>query len=162
MKNLVLLFTSLLMLGSCDNKSFQDGEAELLSLHQQQREAHFSEDAQSLVDQLAENFLSVNHGRIDSLNRANDVEGFEHYFRVVEFKKWDDINPPVVRFSDDGSMAYMVVDKNVVVESTDSAGNKNEETTHFAWVAIFKKQESGWKIECVASTNEPREVKQSR
>jgi ADP-ribosylglycohydrolase len=147
------------LLFSCLNKVVDD-EAQLMALHRQQREAHFSKNASAIVNQLADNFLSVSHCRIDSLNRENDTKGFERYFHSVDFRKWDDLNPPAIRFSDDRTMAYMVVDKIVELEALDSAGNKIVESTHFAWVAICKKQESGdWKIECVASTNEPSAIK---
>jgi hypothetical protein len=144
---------------SCVSAPTND-EEQLLALHRQQREAHFSKNAVMLVDQLADNFISVNRGKIDSLHRENDIKGFESYFHSVDFRKWDDRNEPVIRFSDDKTMAYMIVDKIVELEALDSAGNKTVESTHFAWVAICRKQNDGnWKIECVASTNENAETK---
>jgi len=114
-----------------------------------------------MVEGFADNFLSVNRGRIDSLtSREAHVLRFQKYFDAVEFKKWDDVAPPAIRFSDDHSLAYMTVDKLVVSETTDSLGNPIEASTHFAWIAIFRKQQNGdWKIEGVASTNEPEMVR---
>jgi fructose-1,6-bisphosphatase len=159
MKTITVVMICGAALFSCSG-NVSDDEAELMALHRQQREAHFSKNASALVDQLTDNFLTVNQGRIDSLHRENDIKGFERYFQSVDFRKWDDLHPPVIRFSDDKTMAYMIVDKIVELEALDSAGNRIVESTHFAWVTICKKQKGGeWKIECVASTNEPSSTK---
>jgi hypothetical protein len=63
-----------------------------------------------------------------------------------------------VRFSTDHSLAYTVVDKTVIWERKDSTGVSREETAHFAWTAIYRKDEDNiWKLECITSTNEQRE-----
>lgn len=132
-----------------------------MKLHEQSREFHFTKNAQAMVDGFADNFISVNRGKIDSvLSREEEASRFQRYFNAVEFKKWDDVHPPIIRFSDDHSLAYMTIDKLVVLETKDTLGNHFEETTHFAWISIFRKQPNGdWKLECVASTNEPEIVK---
>jgi hypothetical protein len=155
----VLLF---LLTISCTRNTLTEGDlALLLELHQQQRVAHVSKNAKMMVDQFAEDFISVNHGKIDSVYvRAEDSLRLQTYFDNVNFKSWDDATPPKVRFSRDRSMAYMIVDKLVILETSDSTGKKVEETTRFAWVAIFRKQDSGsWKIECVVSTNRAEETR---
>ena len=54
-------------------------------------------------------------------------------------------------------MAYTVVEKEVVVKYKNEESQEILETTIFAWVAIYKKYGSEWKIDCVASTNEASE-----
>jgi hypothetical protein len=49
-------------------------------------------------------------------------------------------------------MAYTVVHKNVVVTTMDEQGQSQNDSTEFAWVAIYRQYPDGWKIECVAST----------
>ena len=124
-----------------------DDLAKLLQIHEDARDAP--------------EMISVNHGKIHkTTSPEKDMEGFQSYFNSVEFKKWDDVKSPEVRFSDDHTLAYMVVDKLVVLEAKDSVGKPFEETTHYAWVSIYRKQNTGdWKLECIASTNEPEVVK---
>lgn len=159
MKKLVALCVAMWMI-SCSSPSADDKE-ELMRLHNTQREAHFSGKAQVMVDLFTDNFISINHGKTDTvLSREEDRGRFQQYFDAVKFVKWDDITPPTIRFSEDHTLAYMTIDKLVVLETKDSTGKAIEETTHYAWVSIFRKQKSGeWKIECVASTNEPETVK---
>lgn len=158
----IILATSLLLLTiRCTHPNVSADRAKLMKLHEQSREFHFTKDAQAMVDGFADNFISLNRGKIDSvLSREEEASRFQRYFNAVEFKKWDDVHPPIIRFSDDHSLAYMTIDKLVVLEAKDTLGNLFEETTHFAWISIFRKQSDGdWRLECVASTNEPEVVK---
>lgn len=138
-----------------------DDREKLLKIHEDARNAHFGKDAKAMIDQFAPEMISVNAGKIHkTTSPEKDIEGFQSYFNSVEFKKWDDIKPPELRFSDDHTLAYMVVDKLVVLDVKDSVGKPFEETTHYAWVSIYRKQDGGdWKLECIASTNEPEVVK---
>lgn len=159
MRVFFIISISLVMV-SCHQNSDSADRAKLMELHHKSREAHFSKNAKVLVEGFSENFLSVNRGKIDSLTtREEHTIRFQKYFDAVKFKKWDDLTPPTIRFSNDHSLAYMTVNKLVVLETKDTVGNLMEETTHFAWIAIFRKQNNGdWKVECVASTNEPELV----
>lgn len=151
-----------LLIFSCGNQqpSNEADQKKLLAIHEDSRKAHFGADAKAMVDQMTEDMISVNAGKIHRPDRERDIEGFQSYFNSVKFKKWDDVKPPEVRFSEDHSLAYMVVDKLVVLEAKDSVGKQFEETTHYAWVSIYRKQPDGnYKLECIASTNEPEVVK---
>ena len=132
----------------------------LLFLHKAQQDAHLGKHAKLFVDQFAENMISVNRGKILRLAKDSALKRFQAYFDKVEFKKWEDVSSPVIEFSADASMAYMVIDKLVVLTYKDEKNKPVEETTHFAWVSVFKKQaDSEWKIVCNVSTNEPEILK---
>jgi hypothetical protein len=137
----------------------QEDEAKMLRLHEQSREHHLRKDARAMFEQSTDDMLSVNAGRIHKVSKEKDAAGFQQYFDAVEFRKWDDVTPPVVRFSEDRSLAYVIVDKIVVLETNDTTGTRIEETTHYAWVSIYRKQNDGnYKMECIASTNQPEQV----
>jgi hypothetical protein len=149
---------------SCDTPEKSSHEADrkkLLKIHEDARTAHFEKNAKAMIDQFGKEMISVNAGKIHkTTSPEKDIEGFQSYFNSVEFKKWDDVKPPELRFSDDHSLAYMVVDKLVVLDAKDSVGKPFEESTRYAWVSIYRKQNDGnWKLECIASTNEPEVVK---
>jgi len=77
----------------------------------------------------------------------------------VEFVKWDDVTEPIVKFSDDGSVAYTIVDKIITITYKNEKDSLVEEETRFAWTTIYKKYDGEWKIDHVASTNKPSVVK---
>ena len=152
---------AVLLISACSptpDNPFAD-EQTLLELHEQSREAHFKKNPGLLVGQFSGDMISVNRGKVSLASREKATERFQQYFDAVEFKKWDDVKPPVVRFSKDRSIGYVIVDKMVVLETTDSLGKRIEESTHFAWVSIFRKDADGnYQLECIASTNEPEQV----
>ena len=130
----------------------------IMEIHNRQRDLHFNKDLDAL-SQITEGFISVNKGVIQTPSVEENRLKWKNYFDSVEFMKWDDIVPPIIRFSDDGTMAYTVVNKEIVVQYLDENKKRKEETTIFAWVAIYKKYSTGWQIDCIVSTNQPPVIK---
>ncbi|WP_165864997.1 hypothetical protein [Rufibacter latericius] len=159
MKKVTFLLLPLLAFSCAEKPSTEEDTAKLLQVYAQQRKAHFGKDAKAMFANSSPEMISVNAGKINVSSGSSDVEAFQNYFNSVDFKKWDDVKPPVIRFSEDHSLAYTVVDKLVVLTTKDSLGRNIEETTHYAWVSIYPKQKDGnWLLECIASTNEPEKV----
>ena len=130
----------------------------LLALHKAQEDAHLNEDVKQFVNQFANPMISIKHGKITTVSQDAALKRFQNYFDTVLIKSWKDITPPIIDFSEDATMAYMLVDKLIILTYEDGEGKNIEEKTHFAWGSIFKKQEDGeWKIVCSISTNEPKE-----
>lgn len=143
----------IIMLYSCGRDMDRQKDIELkkiLALHDLQREIHFEKQVSNFVNLLSEEHISVNRGKIAQPSIADHEERFTNYFNSVDFVKWDDVAPPIIRFSDDLSVAYTIVDKEVIVRSLDT---DLLDTSYFSWVAIYKKINGEWKIDCVGSTN---------
>lgn len=157
--SLLVMFSGVIICSCRGKPNLEKARQELLALHQEQQTAHLTENARMLIDQSADNAISINRGKISRLARVSSIRRFEKYFAGITHKKWEDVHPPEIYFSDDGSMAYVIVDKRVVITYPDEKGKMQEESTHFAWVNIYKKQADGqWKSVCIASTNEPSQV----
>ncbi|WP_347922332.1 nuclear transport factor 2 family protein [Pontimicrobium sp. SW4] len=153
-----LLSLVIIVCVSCNKQqpfSIEKETASILKLHHAQREYHFNKDSMAFANQLSKNFISVNRGEISKPTKDATIARYNSYFSSVEFVKWDDVSEPIIKFSDDGSMAYTIVDKIVTVTFKDSTENIIEEETHFSWTAIYKKYGDEWKIDHVASTNKP-------
>jgi hypothetical protein len=144
------------LLFSCSNTPKIDWEAqrqEILKLDAEAREYHFKKDAKTLVEGFSKDFLSINKGKIDRPTYENSYQRFDAYFNSVKFIKWDNNKEPIVRFSDDGSIAYVAVDKLVILEAKDESNKTVMDTAHFAWLSVFKKEHDKWFLDCIASTN---------
>lgn len=143
---------------SCQQKNTVDIaklEQEILEVHNLSRTYHVEKMVEEFVAQQSEKFMSVSNGNIAKPTKESVVKRFTNYFNNVEFEKWDDVNPPIIRFSNDYSMAYTLVDKEVILTYVNDENQKARESTKFAWVAIYTKQNGEWKVDCVASTNKP-------
>lgn len=152
--SVVFIFIVCLLISCNDTKrvDFELEMSKILELHHTQRDYHFNKDSIAFVNQLSDNFISVNHGEISHPQRQENISRFHSYFSSVKFKKWDDLNDPIIKFSDDGSMAYAIVDKIVSLTYETEEGEIIADSTHFAWTAIFKKYDGEWKIDNVTST----------
>jgi hypothetical protein len=154
-QNLTLaLFLSALILLSCNRKTDLNKEEKAIrDLLQQERKAHFDRNTDLFVAGFADSMTAVNKGKVTTLSREQNKKRVEPYFNSVEFIKWDDVTPPVIRFADDGSLAYAIVQKLVILTYPDSTGKAFYDTAHYAWASVYRKQEGEWKVECNISTN---------
>ncbi|WP_422361030.1 hypothetical protein [Reichenbachiella sp.] len=153
-----VLVITLLFSTSCEPQkkaSLEEEKEKILAMHHAQRDYHFNKDSIAFANQMSDQFISVNRGVISWPEREANITKYHGYFSMVEFVKWDDVSDPIIKFSDDGSMAYTIVDKIVTLTYQDENDSTIAGSTHFAWTTIYKKYGSEWKIDCVTSTNVP-------
>jgi len=94
-----------LLLFSCTSFDSKKATQEILELHNAQRSYHFQKNAGHFVDQFSQEIIMLNNGRISAPSRAESLQRFDNYFNSVEFIKWDDLREPIIRFSEDGTLA---------------------------------------------------------
>ena len=149
-------FLFLLLPGFIACSSTPDLEKEkktILAMLQTERKAHFDRNVDMFMAEFAEGMISVNKGEVTTVTKELNKERISKYFGSVQFIKWDDTAEPIIRFSNDGSLAYAIVQKDVIVTYPDSTGNAVNDTTHYSWSSIYRKQNGQWKVECNISTN---------
>ena len=66
-----------------------------------------------------------------------------------------DITPPIIRVSDDATMAYVHVHKKVRLIEKDESGKDREDIEVFAWTTTYRKFAGKWKVTSITSTNTP-------
>ncbi|WP_242155708.1 nuclear transport factor 2 family protein [Aestuariivivens sediminis] len=164
MKFKLLLIPIFALFVSCSNQTGFDRDKEtkaILELHNLQRDYHFNKDSISFANLLSKNFISVNKGIISRPKKSEIISRYNNYFSSVEFVKWDDISEPVIKFSDDGTLAYTIVNKIVKITYNNEKGETIEGETHFAWTAIYRKYGNEWKIDCLTSTEEHQSIEKN-
>ncbi len=153
------LLIALLCLSSCiaaRKIDFEKERKDILALNARQRENHFMKNANAITDLSSDNFIVVDGGKINKPTRESQLSRFQSYFGSVDFIKWDDVKVPEVRFSTDASVAYVAVEKLVILTGKGASGNQVIDTTHFAWISIYKKTKTGWELDAIASTRKPK------
>ncbi len=83
----------------------EDPRRSLLAAHAQERAAHLARDADRIAALSSDPFLLVIEGEIQEIPRAEQRVHFARYFARVTFDRWDDLEPPRVFVSADGSWA---------------------------------------------------------
>ena len=130
----------------------KQAESELLTLHKEERRAHFDHDITFLVSHVAPHMLDVRDGRVNRVS-SDDVRGkFEQYFKNAKFSAWDDVEPPVVHVSADGAMAWMILQVRIAYTTIDASGKTSKEDTVGAWMSSYEKQNGTWIMTAVTST----------
>ncbi|MEL6194991.1 MAG: hypothetical protein AAFR66_23240 [Bacteroidota bacterium] len=152
------LFFLFLLFAACTPFNKEQAKEEILRLHHLQRDYHVEKKAEPFAAMMSDQMISVNRGAINRPTYEENVNRFSSYFNAVSFQKWDDLSEPVIRFSEDGSLAYTIIHKEVVLDTPNEEGDTITERVEYAWLAIYRKTTEGWKIESVASTNKPVEV----
>jgi hypothetical protein len=116
---------------------------ELLKVHKIDREAHFKTDVELLLQHSAEEFISVNSGKISKSSRAEVKQMFEEYFRNAKYYQWDDLEVPIIKISNDATMAWMIV--RIKVKRTQSLSNEEKERQFvYAGIMTYEKQNGKW------------------
>jgi len=141
---------------SCKYKNSFDKQKEtqaIQALLQQERKAHFDRNVELFMSEFADSMISVNKGKVTVASPEENKKRIGSYSGSVTFIKWDDVAEPIIRFSDDGSLAYAIVQKQVILSYPDSLGKTFIDTTDYAWTSIYRKQMGEWKVECNVSTN---------
>jgi hypothetical protein len=148
-----LLLLTAIVTGCLQKKDAEKSKQKIIQLLQQEQKAHFDRNVDLFISEFADSMISVNKGKVTIGTPGDNRTRIERYFGSVKFIKWDDMAQPIIRFSDDGSLAYAVIQKEVIVTYPDTLGKTFYDTTYFAWTSIYRKQRGEWKVECNISTN---------
>ena len=126
--------------------------AELLRMHDEQKTAHLTYDAELMVGDSPERPTTVQRGSLVKRTRAEDLARFKAYFGSFKFLEWEDVVPPVIRISKDGTMATKIVQKRVRGSSKDKDGKEITEHVVYAWLEVLEKIDGKWRLVTIAST----------
>ena len=129
--------------------------AELLRLHKASREAHFKTDVELLLGNSPEETISVSRGKISRPSKAERRKMFAEYFRGAKYYEWDDLEEPIIRVSQDASMAWMITRIRVRRVQRDATGAEREEKFVYAGITTYEKRDGRWVRAANVSTFEP-------
>ncbi len=135
-----------------DNHAQKQAVAELLALHREERRAHFEHDVKFLLAHVAPQLLDVRDGRVNRMSRDDVRDKFVEYFKNAQFSAWDDVEPPIVRVSADGTIGWMIVRVRIAYTETFAAGKTTNENSVGAWMSSYEKQNGTWIMTAVTST----------
>jgi len=154
---LVLLPLFLLFLASSCAPTV-DLEAEkqsLLAIHERILQAHRAGDVNDWLDAEAEEYISVNRGRISFPTSAERRAGREPYLEATTFTVYRDLSDPIVRISVDGTMGWVVAEVEVQGNQVAEDGVETEINVIWAWVELYEKVDGAWKVVGNVSNRRP-------
>lgn len=117
------------------------------------RAAHLASDAGLLGQSLAEELVEVSAGEVALRTRAEVLESLAESFRGAVFHRWEDTMPPLVRFSEDRTLAWVV--RRVRADREGADGARAEYVS--AYSATYRRVAGRWLMTSVTSTFLPAE-----
>jgi ketosteroid isomerase-like protein len=121
----------------------EDDVAALLRIHERDLRAHREGDVAAIARDTAEGFVSVSNGAIERPSPAEVRDMFTQYLGRTRFTEYRDLEPPIVRVSRDGTVAWMIVRVKATGTQKTDDGEKPIAFTS-AWVMLYEKRDGRW------------------
>ena len=115
--------------------------AALLEIHKQDRRGHFETNPQILAEHQGDDFICVGNGEITHMSLADFLSGFERSFKNATYHEWDDLESPIIRISDDATLAWMIVRNRVRRHQTQDDGSEVERKFIYAGIMTYEKKD---------------------
>ena len=122
----------------------------LLAIHANGIRGHVELNPDALVRNHADDFVGASRGKINRSTAAQTREFFAKYLDGATYRQYEDIEPPIVKISDDGSMAWIM--SRLRVQRVEKSGK--EGSFVYAGVMIYEKRNGRWMRVANASTFE--------
>lgn len=118
--------------------------SELYHIHEEEMKAHLDTDVDLLLSRSPDEFITVNRGEISRVTREMERSMFERYFEGATYHEYEDLEPPILRISKDGSMAWMIT--RLHADRTQKVANGEELHREFVYAGImtYEKQNGKW------------------
>ena len=144
-----------LVAGCCQEPDLEASRQEILDLHASFIQAHLDKDAAYLAGPTADDYLAVVNGHVRPMD-ADDVEArLAPYLAETEFSHYEDVAEPIVGFSDDGSLAWTIVQVRVAGDRTGDDSETYSFDTRWAWLTLYRRDADTWQRIVDVSTNRP-------
>ena len=132
--------------------SRRDDQRALLAILEGDRRAHLETDVARLVGNVGDELLDVSSGVIQRRTRSEVEDLFERVFDGAAYERWEDTEPPRLKVSADGTLAW--VTRRVEVRRSSVGADGQEQRTSFisAYSSTYEKRDGSWKMTSVTST----------
>ncbi|MCA1574570.1 MAG: hypothetical protein LC770_08550 [Acidobacteria bacterium] len=97
----------------------------------------------------------VSEGKIHRSSRAEERKRFAEYFRGAKYYEWDDVKEPIIRVSQDGSIARVITRVGVRRLQKEATGGEREQKFIYAGIMTYEKKDGKWVRLANVSTFEP-------
>ena len=132
--------------------SLQSETAAIEAILTDSRRAHLETDASLIAAHLADSVFSIDGGQVIIETKEQIEAFFRVYFDGAVYHAWEDVSPPVISISVDGSMAWVARTVRVDREEPGLGGAPWRREFTSAYTATYESTDEGWKMTSVTST----------
>ncbi len=121
-----------------------DDAAQILILHKELLQAHLRNDAQGVLAAEPGQIVVVSRGEVLFPSKAERLTQYREYLAGVEFSEYRDLVEPLVRVSQDGTLAWLIVQVKIAGSQLDRQGGKKAFDSVWAWIELYEKRDGRW------------------
>ena len=115
------------------------------------RRAHFATDARLLAAGLDDTLESLDAGARGAQPRDSVRAMFARYFAGAAYRAWENLEPPRITLSDDGSLAAVLQVVCVDREESDGQGERRRRVFVTAYSSSYHWRDGGWRMQTRSS-----------
>jgi hypothetical protein len=112
-------------------------------MHEQVLEAHRQNNVEMWNSLEADTLTVASRGMLMQISLKDRLPNRRSYLQTTKFEKYEDLRPPIIKVSDDGSLAWLFAQ--VEVKGERELGGK---TVPFhdvwAWVELYERRNGKW------------------
>ena len=101
---------------------------------------------------MAEHIWEASRGGLNRIARRDVRDRFAAYFASVSYSVWDDLQPPHVSVSADGSDAWMAVEIEARLTALTADGKEDQHAFESSWISVYEKLDDRWLMVGIASS----------
>jgi len=155
-KVLTAIVLAFILAGCTPTDSKIEVEKIIYDLNLDHRTAHMTNDANLLVAQMSDTIYNIQDGAIYTSAKSDVLKRFEKYFSTVKYKKWDDIEKPLIKVSEKGDHATLMVRKEIEVAPVVGDSIGAYEGSIWAWSASYEKKDRQWYLYLISAGKESK------
>jgi len=130
----------------------RDDQRSLVTVLAEGRRAHLETDVALLVKGVGDELIDISSGVIRRQAHSEVEDLFEQMFDGATYEHWEDTQPPWIKLSADGTLAWVARRVSVSRSSVDADGTKRQSKFVCAYSSTYEKQNGAWKMTSVTST----------
>ena len=151
-----MLFTSLFC-----HADLSEDEAILLNIHQNVLNGFLKGDLKLIYSNVSSSITEIKDGQLKKSVPINIVkEKHKTLFEHTNFYVYEDTQPPYVKVSKDGSLAWIAA--SVRVKANGINGNTEDLSFHAAWVELYEEKDGNWLFVGSSSSVSPLDNRQKQ
>ena len=141
---ILVLFTLTFISCQSNNPDFEVLRSEIMQLHQATIDAHWNKDVDFFVKNMAEEYVFVQNGEIQRPAKDEIIAKMSGYLHHTTFTEYRDVQEPIIGFSNDGSVAWSIVQVKVAGNRALDDGTERGLDFTCAWITLYKRQGDNW------------------
>jgi len=140
----ILTFLTIAAVGCHSDSDIEKFRAEILALHKQTIDAHWKKDVGFFIQDISDNYFSVNNGEIRRPSKEEITRQFTDYLSNTTFTEYRNLQEPIIGISNDGSLAWSLVKVKVAGKRRTENGTQRDLDFTCAWITLYARQGKKW------------------